>query len=133
MVGTVGYGIEFAAGHDNIASNNVVISSGLLADGSRIAAQHVGMSNGDVNRASVGNGSMYNNTMHDNLIGWTCWSRSCSQSGYRNDQSFPASPADYSSNSVLAPQPITLDRENQEYQLWLNKMVSAGIPVGPAF
>jgi hypothetical protein len=133
VVGTVGYGIEFAAGHDNIASNNRVISSGLLADGTRIAAQHVGMSNGDINGASVGNGSMYNNTMHDNLIGWTCWSSSCSQSGYRKDQSFPASPGDYSTNSVLAAQPITLEMENNEYQFWLNKMVSAGIPVGPAF
>ncbi len=133
VVGTVNYGIKFAAGHDNIATNNRVISSGLLADGTRIAAQHVGMVNGDANSANVSNGSMYNNTMHDNLIGWTCWSSSCSQEGYRKDQYFPASPGDYSNNSVMAPQPITLDTENSEYQVWLNKMVSAGVAVGPAF
>ena len=133
VVGTVNYGIAFTAGHDNIAANNRVISSGRLADGTRIAAQYVGMANGDVNGASVANPSMYNNTMHDNLIGWTCWNSACSQSGYRKDQSFPASPADYSTNSVLAAQPITPQMENNEYQIWLNKTASAGVSVGPAF
>ena len=130
VVGTVNYGIEFTAGHDNIAANNRVISSGMLADGTKLAAQNVGMGNGDVSGASA---SMYNNTMHDNLIGWACWSSACSQSGYRKDQSFPASPGDYSANSVLAPQPITPEMENNEYQIWLNKTASAGIAVGPAF
>ena len=125
VVGTVNYGIEFTAGHDNIAANNRVISSGVLADGTRIAAQHVGMANGD-------GGNIYNNSMHDNLIGWACWNSACSQSGYRKDQSFPASPGDYSTNSVLAAQPITPEMENNEYQIWLNKMASAGIAVGPA-
>jgi hypothetical protein len=130
VVGTVNYGIEFTAGHDNTAANNRVISSGLLADGTRIAAQNVGMANGDVSGVSA---SMYNNTMHDNLIGWACWTSSCSQAGYRKDQSFPASPGDYSTNSVLAPQPISPETENNEYQIWLNKTASAGIAVGPTF
>ena len=129
-VGTVNYGIEFTAGHDNVAANNRVISSGLLADGTRIAAQYVGMTNGDVNGA---NGNVHDNNMHDNNIGWTCWKVSCSKSGYRNDQSFPASPGDYFTNSVLAAQPITLEIENNEYRIWLNKMASAGVSVGPAF
>jgi hypothetical protein len=94
----------------------------MLANGTRLAAQQVGMANGDVNSA-----------MHDNLIGWACWTSSCSQSGYRKDQSFPASPGDYSTNSVLAAQPITPAMENNEYQIWLNKTASAGITVGPAF
>jgi hypothetical protein len=130
VVGTVNYGIEFTAGHDNIAANNRVISSGILADGTRLAAQHVGMANGDVNSASTG---MYNNTMHDNLIGWACWTSSCSQSGYRSDQSFPESQGDYPTNSVLAAQPITPEMENNEYRIWLNKIASAGIAVGPSF
>jgi Bacterial Ig-like domain (group 2) len=133
VVGTTNYGIQFAAGHDNVAANNRVISSGLLADGTKIAAQNVGMANSDATGSAVANGSMYNNTMHDNLIGWACWNSSCPQSGYRKDQSFPASPADYSTNSVLAPQPITPEMENNEYQIWLNKTVSAGIAVGPIF
>jgi hypothetical protein len=133
VVGTVSYGIEFTAGHDNVAANNRVVSSGLLADGSRIAAQHVGMANSDAAGGDAANGSMYNNSMHDNLIGWTCWSASCAAEGYRKDQYFPASPADYSTNTVLATGHITLDTENSEYQVWMNKMASAGIAVGPSF
>jgi hypothetical protein len=77
VVGTVSYGIQFGAGHDNVAANNRVISSGLLADGTKIAAQRVGMANSDATGAAVANGSMYNNAMHDNLIGWMCWQSSC--------------------------------------------------------
>jgi hypothetical protein len=128
-VGTVNYGIEFTAGHDNVAANNRVVSSGLLADGTRIAAQHVGMANSDATGAQ---GSMYNNIMHDNLIGWTCWSASCAAEGYRKDQYFPASPADYSTNTVL-PTGQILDMENSEYQVWVNKMATAGVAVGPSF
>lgn len=130
VVGTVSYGIEFAAGHDNIALNNRVISSGLLADGTKIAAQGVGLANGGVAGPSA---SMYNNTMRDNLVGWTCWKSSCAQGGYRKDQFFPASPADYSTNSVVATRQITFNMENNEYQVWLNKLSAAAVTVGPAF
>ena len=133
VVGTVNYGIQFAAGHDNVAANNRVISSGLLGDGSKIAAQFVGMANGDATGTAVASGSMYNNNMRDNVIGWACWQSSCAQQGYRNDQLFPAAAADYSTNSVVAARQITFDMENDEYQVWLNKMASAGIAVGPSF
>jgi hypothetical protein len=131
VVGTVSYGIAFAAGHDNVAVNNRAISSGLLADGTRIAAQQVGLSSAEAhgNRAS----SMYNNTMHDNLVGWTCWTASCGEQGYRKDQFFPASPGDYLSNSVVSAKQVTLEMEEGEYLLWLNKTASAGIKVGPSF
>jgi hypothetical protein len=131
VVGTVNYGIEFTAGHDNVAANNRVVSSGMLADGTRIAAQHVGMANSDA--TSGAGGSMYNNSMRDNLIGWTCWSASCAAECYRKDQYFPASPTDYSTNSVMATGQITLNVENSEYQVWMNKMAAAGIAVGPSF
>jgi hypothetical protein len=130
VVGTVGYGIAFTAGHDNIASNNRVISSGLLADGTRIAAQGVGL----VEEATGGaNATVYNNTMRDNLVGWMCWKSSCAQAAYRNDVLFPASPADYSTNSAFATGEITFNTENNEYQLWLNKLSEAAVTVGPAF
>ena len=53
--------------------------------------------------------------------------------GYRKDQYFPASPGDYSTNSVLAAQPITVEMEENEYQIWLNKMASGGIKLGSSF
>ena len=132
VIGTANYGIKFAAGHDNIASNNRVLSSGLLADGTRIAAQDVGLANGDAGRAAASDG-MYNNTMRDNFVGWACWQSSCAQEGYRKDQFFPAAPADYSANSVVNSPRITLDMEENEYQLWREKLAAAGIAVGPSF
>lgn len=76
---------------------------------------------------------MYNNTMRGNLVGWTCWESSCAQTGYRKDQFLPASPADYSTNSLLASGQITFDIENNEYQVWLNKLSAAAVVLGPAF
>jgi hypothetical protein len=133
VVGTVNYGIQFSSGHNNVAANNRVISSGLLADGTKIAAQQVGMTNADATGSAVANGSMYNNAMHDNVIGWTCWQSSCAQAGYRKDEFFPAAPGDYSTNSVVAARQITLEMENTEYQIWLGKITSAGIRIGPSF
>ena len=43
IVGTVNVGIEFGAGHDNVAYNNRVVSSGLLSNGTQIFAQNVGL------------------------------------------------------------------------------------------
>jgi Bacterial Ig-like domain (group 2)/Chitobiase/beta-hexosaminidase C-terminal domain len=132
VVGTVSYGIALTAGHDNVAANNRVISSGLLSDGTKIAAQRVGLIN--VNgHADTGDSSAYNNSMHDNLSGWTCWSASCAQHGYRQDQYFPASSGDYSSNSVVSAKQITLEMEQSEYSIWMNKVASAGMKVGPSF
>ena len=133
VVGTVNYGIRFAAGHDNLATNNRVISSGLLTDGTRIAAQDAGLTNGDAIGNAVASGSMYNNTMRDNFIGWMCWQTSCAQQGYRKDQYFPAAPTDYATNSVVVTPKVTLDMENYEYHVWMNKVAAAGINVGPSF
>ena len=132
VVGTVSYGIAFTAGHDNIAADNRVISSGLLRDGTKIAAQQVGLSNADAH-GNMERGSIYNNTMHDNVVGWTCWTASCAEVGYRQDQYFPASTGDYESNSVVPARQITLDMEESEFLIWLNKTESAGIKVGPSF
>ena len=91
------------------------------------------MANGDATGAAVKGRSVYNNTMRDNVVGWTCWKSWCAQEGYRKDQFFPASPADYSANSVISTRPITPDMENSEYQVWVNKMATAGVTVGPSF
>ncbi len=131
VVGTAGYGIAFAAGHDNLAAENRVISSGLLPDGTRIAVQRVGLSNTAVHGGS--RGSTYNNAMHDNVVGWSCWTTACGENGYRRDLYFPAAPQDYDSNSRVPAQAITLEMEENEYQLWSIKTASAGIKIGPVF
>ncbi len=137
VIGTGSYGIAFFAGHENLAINNRVISSGLLSRTKQNTARSVGMTNGGGNRDDAGlstaTESMYNNTMRDNVIGWMCWEAGCATHGNRMDARFPASPADYSSNSLLPSRPITLESEEEEYRLWLNKIGSAGVSIGPAF
>ncbi len=88
VVGTVNMGIEFGAGHDNAAYNNTVISSGLLPNGTEIAAQNVGITIYDV-YGNIANGTMYNNDMHGNTVGWMCWASRCAKDGYRNDELLP--------------------------------------------
>ena len=128
VVDTVGHGIAFAAGHDNIAANNRVISNGLLLDGTKIVAQQVGLSSTDLSGDSIST-----NTMHDNLIGWACWTASCTDHEYRQDEYFPASPSDYGSNVILPAKQISREMEENEYLLWRNKTVTAGVAVGPSF
>jgi hypothetical protein len=130
IVGTVNMGIEFAAGHDNVAYNNEVISSGLLSDGTMIFAQNVGLSLYDV-YGNIQNGSMYNNNMYGNTVGWMCWAARCASDGYRNDEYFPINSGYYATNQSIAANPITLQAENAEYPAWLAKISGNAMVVGP--
>ena len=130
VVGTVNMGIEFGAGHDNAAYNNTVISSGLLPNGTEIAAQNVGITIYDV-YGNIANGTMYNNDMHGNTVGWMCWASRCAKGGYRNDEFFPNNESYYSTNQSISANPITLQAEDSEYSTWLAKISSSGTVLGP--
>jgi Ricin-type beta-trefoil lectin domain-like/Bacterial Ig-like domain (group 2) len=130
IVGTVNMGIEFSTGHDNVAWNNTVISSGLLPNGTRIPSQNVGIVIDDV-YGNIKNGSMYNNDMYSNTVGWMCWAARCAWDGYRNDEYFPNDNSDYDTNQSISSNPITLQAENSEYSTWLAKIGSNGMVVGP--
>jgi len=123
IVGAANYGIAFNAGHDLAAVSNRVFSSGLLSDGTRVAPQRAALSN-----ANMRGGAFYNNTMHDNLIAWPCGSSSCAAA-----QWIPASPSDYSTNAVISVKDVASGIEEREYQLWLSKIATAGVKVGPTF
>jgi Ricin-type beta-trefoil lectin domain-like/Bacterial Ig-like domain (group 2) len=130
IVGTVGVGLEIGTGHDNLAYNNRVLSSGLLADGTQIPSQNVGLSVYDV-YGTVQSGAMYNNSMYNNTVGWMCWAARCAWDGYRNDDYFPSNYGFYTSNQSITANPITLDMEANEYTTWLAKVSSSGMVVGP--
>jgi hypothetical protein len=130
IVGTVNMAIEFSSGHDNVAYNNRAVSSGLLADGVEIPAQNVGLAIDDI-YGNIENGSMYNNDMYSNTVGWMCWAARCAANGYRNDEYFPNDSSDYSTNTSIAANPITLQAENNEYTTWLQKIASNQMVVGP--
>jgi hypothetical protein len=130
IVGTVNMAIEFSSGHDNIAYNNRAVSSGLLADGTEIPAQNVGLAIDDI-YGNIENGSMYNNNMYSNTVGWMCWAPRCAADGYRNDEYFPNDSSDYSTNVSIPANPITLQAENNEYSTWLEKVASNQMVIGP--
>jgi len=130
VVGTVNMGIEFGAGHDNVAYNNTVISSGLLPNGTKIAAQNVGITVYDV-YGNMENGTMYNNDMYGNTVGWMCWASRCAADGYRNDEYFPNNESYYSTNQSISANPITQQAEESEYSTWLAKISSSGTVLGP--
>jgi hypothetical protein len=131
IVSTVNMGIEFSAGHDNVAWNNTVIASGLLSNGTKIPSQNVGIVIDDV-YGNIKKGSMYNNDMYGNTVGWMCWAARCAWDGYRNDEYFPDNNSYYSTNQSISANPITLLAENSEYSTWLAKISSNGMVVGPA-
>jgi len=130
VVGTVNMGVEIGAGHDNVAYNNKVVSSGLLANGTKIPAQNVGLTVYDV-YGNIRNGTMYNNNMYGNTVGWMCWASDCAWDGYRNDKYFPENGSYYDTNPSISANPITLEAEDSEYPAWLAKISANGMIVGP--
>jgi hypothetical protein len=66
--------------------------------------------------------------MHDNVVGWACAVSSCAGA-----QFLPASPGDYSSNTVMPTNETTSEREESEYRLWMSKIAAAGVRIGPSF
>ena len=97
---------------------------------SEIPAQNVGLAIDDI-YGNIQNGSMYNNDMYSNTVGWMCWAARCAANGYRNDEYFPNDSSDYSTNTSIAANPITLQAENNEYTTWLQKIASNQMVVGP--
>jgi hypothetical protein len=67
VVSTTNYGIAISGGHHQKIYNNRVISSGLLPDGRRIAAQNTGIYIWDYHNAGSG---FNNNSGFGNLVGW---------------------------------------------------------------
>ena len=127
VVGTVNYGIQFAAGHDNIAANNRVISSGLLSDGTKIRCPGRRSGQRRTCRGKRKYVQQYDARQPGRL---DLLEILLPQTGYLKDQFFPASPADYSTNSVVPTPQITFNMENNEYQVWLNKLSAAAVSVG---
>jgi hypothetical protein len=125
VVSTTNYGIAIAAGHDNQFYNNRIISSGLLPDGTRIAAQNIGAYVWDTH-GDRSKGTFYNNFAHNNTVGWV-------KAGGRNDWWFPDCASGKCMNNTNLPDPITLDTEKAEYQTWVNKVATNNVTIGAKF
>jgi hypothetical protein len=121
VIGTSNYGIAISSGHDDSVYNNIVVSSGLLSDATKVAADNVGIY--VWNQPSdpyFGNDQEWGNT-----VGWM------GTSG-RNDEWLPnvtpspGKPAD----SFLPGGTITLATEQGYYTVWAQRLSTGGLTIG---
>jgi len=133
VVNTTNQGIVIAAGHDILAYENRVVSSGYLPSGVPSKAQNVGMYVWDA-YGDKRYKTFYNNVMRDNVVGWA---RPRDGKGVQNAYWFPdcersKTGASLCSGNTQLPAPITQTLERAEYQRWTAKLRGASILVGPA-
>jgi hypothetical protein len=138
IVGNSGGAIGISGGHDSRIFNNRVVSSGALPNGKRWAWGG-GISVWDYYKwAGQSNGEYYyNNRAYNNVTGVVMGLRA-DQNGQkqRGDTWFPdcATSTDGSSqctNNRLLPDPITYQKEQNEYRLWQDKVTKAAVNIGP--
>jgi hypothetical protein len=131
VVATSNQGISIAGGHDQHVYDNRVVSSGLLPDGQKIAAQNVGLAMWDIVKGAR-NKVFFNNSVKDNVVGWTRFAKDGSR--FTNNLWFPSCNADVKSvctNNNSWPTLVTLATERQEFEFWKKKLQDARISVGP--
>ncbi|GHF35970.1 hypothetical protein HNQ07_001394 [Deinococcus metalli] len=130
IVGT-NSGIALSAGHDILAYNNRLISSGYLPDGRAIRGQNVGIYVWDFYNNKKYK-TFYNVIARDNLVGW---SKPLQRFGGQNPFWFPDCDRDSRGkskcvNNRTVPGTITLGMEKAEYTRWQTKLRAAGLRVG---
>lgn len=132
VISTSNQGIAIAAGHNNEAYNNRVISSGFLPDGRPIASQNVGIYVWDLHGDKARN-TFFNNVMYNNVVGWAQPAKSPTA---QNPFWFPHCGAEERSaksckNNTALPGTITRAMEAQEFARWQAKLRASNVVVGP--
>ncbi|GAA3995360.1 hypothetical protein GCM10022408_02250 [Hymenobacter fastidiosus] len=119
--------LNIAAGHDNKYYNNRAVTSGYLPDGTKLQANYAGF--GLWNAYQQPTSVFYNNSFDNNLIGFANFGHS---SPYPNrlDMS-PGNCTPCTNSNHLPNQPITLQREQEEWTFWLQKVQQNSIVLGP--
>jgi hypothetical protein len=113
------YGVAIAAGHDSSYHHNWVISDGVLDEGTRAAAQNVGIYVWN----SSNSAHFSSNSANSNEVGCL------NSSGSRNDWLLPQCSGDCANSRISGPVDASL--EAAEYDRWLRKLSAANVTVGP--
>jgi hypothetical protein len=117
IVSTSNYGIAISSGHDNIIYNNIVISSGLLPDGTPIAYVNVGIYIWNSDKDPF----FSRNAAFNNVVGFRTPTGT-------NNYWFPNAGLEFN-NTSLAGQ-VTLTVEYDYFITWLQKLSTDGFVVG---
>jgi len=130
FVSTCNAAMNIAAGHDISFHDNRIVTSGLLADGTRLNATYAATAifNGYNKPSSV----FFGNKIENNTIGY-------GKSGYnfpytnRHDQDVVTGGnlMPMTGNNHLPNSPITVQTEKNEWSLWQQKLLQQGVYVGP--
>jgi hypothetical protein len=120
VIGTTNYGIAVSSGHDDSVFGNIVVSSGRLPDGTRLAAGNVG-----IYVWNAGNDPFFGNDQeYSNTIAWT-------RGNSRNDQYLPdVTPSPGQASDMLLSGAISLGTEQMYEGLWGQRLLNAGFSVG---
>lgn len=118
--------MNIAAGHDVYYHDNRLVSSGYLADGRQFLGGYVGL--GVFNFYNQPAGVFGNNRVENNTIGFVRWGGS---SPYANRQDEAPDACAPCTGTIHLPNPITPATEDNEWQLWQQKLQQNGVVVGP--
>ncbi|MBH8559388.1 hypothetical protein [Hymenobacter negativus] len=119
--------LNIASGHDNHFHHNRIITSGLLPDGTRLAANYAGI--GVWNAYKQPPTVFFHNHVSDNVVGFVHWGGSTPLPN-RQDLSTGACPTCTATTHL--PNPVTLQTEQAEWALWQRKLRAQHVHVGPA-
>jgi len=119
VLNTTNYGMAISAGENLTIRNNRVLSTGLLPDGTPVAAQNVGLYVWNYHGQSI----FGNNSAVDNLVRWERPTQ-----GERQDMWFPDITDD--SGNEVRPDEVTDAVLAREYKRWQRKAAEAAMAVG---
>ncbi len=136
VISTTNAGIGLANGSNVDVHDNRAISAGVLEDGTKIWASNVGIYVDE--QGGHTNGHYQNNKATNNYAGWLRAPGTQSNAGanaYNNTYDFASdmvggTHASYT-EQTYAPDPITLQTERDEYQLFWTRTRTATLVIGP--
>jgi hypothetical protein len=126
FVGTGNAAMNLAAGHDVYYHDNRAVTSGYLPDGRQFKAGWAGL--GVFNYYNQPASVFFNNRIENNTVGYVRWGVN---SPYANRQDLSPGACAPCTGTVSLPNPITTATEDAEWTLWQQKLLAAGITVGP--
>ncbi|WP_129919876.1 glycosyl hydrolase [Hymenobacter persicinus] len=118
--------LNIAAGHHNSFTRNRIVTSGLLPDGRRLVANYaaIGLWNEYKKPAAVFSA----NSVTGNIIGFVHWG---GHAPFPDRQDLSPGACSPCTGTTHLPNPITLQTEQHEWQLWQQKLRQNRRQVGP--
>lgn len=119
VLNTANYGIAVSAGNNMTFSDNRVLSTGRLPDGTPIASQNVGIYVWNIH----GTSDFYDNGASGNVVGWEN-----PADGGRNDFYFPE--VDFGDQNTSFDDTVTKATIKEERRRWRARATNAGMVTG---